>query len=170
MRFVRFLLTIFSVSWLLVSCESVDPAGAQQLEYRRLSIATEPAGDYYVGRRFHIEKTHFWGYMRRPGQSWDSARLVVLNEQRMNQPDRYPESPLSGSRSYGDDHNHEYRLWGNFSGRKVYDPNSNLMLPEFVLQRWELKNASPGWLFKPGEKFNGRQLLRAEPGANPNAL
>jgi len=28
-------------------------------------------------------------------------------------------------------------------------------------------SSTPGWLFKPNEKFNGYQLLRAEPEAMP---
>ena len=59
------------------------------------------------------------------------------------------------------------KLLSIITGRKVFDPNSNLVLPEFELRRWEVRNESPGWLFKPNEKFNGSQLLRAEPGALP---
>ncbi len=43
----------------------------------------------------------------------------------------------------------------------------HLVLPEFELTRWEMLNAHPGWLFKPGERFNGTQLLRGEPGSAP---
>jgi hypothetical protein len=160
---------LLAISVLLCSCQTGGMGGGDpvQLEYRRLSIASEAPGDYYVGRRFHINCTHFWGYVRRPGESWDKSRLVVMNEKFMKQPDRYPEIPAGDGPAYGDDHNTEYRLWGEFSGRKVYDPNSNLQLPEFVLRRYEVKDQSPGWLFRPNEKFNGQQLLRGEPGATP---
>ncbi len=160
---------LLTISALLCSCQTGGMGGGDpvQLEYRRLSIASEAPGDYYVGRRFHINCTHFWGYVRRPGESWDKSRLVVMNEKFMKQPDRYPEIPAGDGPAYGDDHNTEYRLWGEFSGRKVYDPNSNLLLPEFVLRRYEVKDQSPGWLFRPNEKFNGQQLLRGEPGATP---
>jgi hypothetical protein len=164
-RFIPFLVLAFAV--LLSACQSTNPRIAQLMEYRRMEIATEPRGDYYIGRRFHIERTHFWGYVRRPGESWDQSRLVIMNERQARQPDRYPEIPSGDGPAYGSDHNREYRLWGYFSGRKIYDPNSNLALPEFVLQRWEVKSESPGWLFKPDERFNGRQLMRGEPGATP---
>ena len=169
-RHLLILLTAL-VCLFLAACEStgggsVDP---MQLEYRRLSIASEPPGNYFVGRRFHLQQRHFWGYVRRPGESWDQSRLVVINEKFAKQPDRYPEIPSGDGPAYGSDHNREYRLWGYFSGRRVYDPNSDLMLPEFVLQRYELKNESPGWLFKPNEKFNGQYLLRDEPSARPGA-
>jgi hypothetical protein len=58
-------------------------------------------------------------------------------------------------------------VWGRFTGRKIYDPNSDLILPEFEAIRYELISSTPGWLFKPNEKFNGYQLLRAEPEAMP---
>jgi len=159
-------LILLSLAVLLTACQSTT-RGGPQVEQRRMAIAAEPPGDYYVGRRFHIDKTHFWGYVRRPGESWDRSRLVVLNERFTKQPDRLPEIPGGDGPAYGSDHNHEYRLWGHFSGRRVYDPNSNMILPEFVLQRAELKNTSPGWLFKPDERFNGTQLLRGERGSTP---
>jgi hypothetical protein len=42
-----------------------------------------------------------------------------------------------------------------------------MILPEFELRRWEVLNDSPGWLFRPNERFNGKQLLRGEPGSAP---
>jgi hypothetical protein len=158
------------VSLILTACDTTGGAGAgdpMQLEYRRLSIASEPPGNYFVGRRYHLEQRHFWGYVRRPGESWDKSKLVVINEKYAKQPDRYPEVPSGDGPAYGSDHNCEYRLWGYFSGRRCYDPNSDLMLPEFVLQRYEVKNQSPGWLFKPNEKASSQYLLRDEPGAHP---
>lgn len=134
---------------------------------RNATIAAEAPGDYYVGRRFRIDRTHFWGYLRRPRQSWDQSRLVVMNEKSARQPDRLREEPGNGEQGFGYDHNSEYRVWGSFTGRKIYDPNSDLALPEFQPTRYELITPSGGWLFKPNERFNGYQLLRAEPGTTP---
>jgi len=153
-------------SVLLGGCQSsslYDP----QIEARRLAIANEPLGDYFIGRRFHIDRTHFWGYLRRPRQSWDDSKLVMLNERVLRAPDRFPEVPTGTQPAHGYDHNREYRIWGSYTGRKVYDPNSNLILPEFQLRRFEVHNPSPGWLFHPSERFNGTQLLRNEPDAIP---
>jgi hypothetical protein len=154
----------------LTSCATTGSGlsgnAAAQMATRQAQIAQEPAGDYWVGRRFHIERTHLWGYLRRPGESWDKSRLVILSERVTSQPDRLPETANSDLR-YGYDHNCEYHFWGEFSGRRIYDPNSNLILPEFTLRRHKLVSTSPGWLFRPGERFNGNQLLRAELGANP---
>lgn len=124
---------------------------------RAADIAMEPPGDYWVGRRWWTEGTRFWGYLRRPQQPWSQAKLVVMNESVARTPDRLPESPETGP-AHGFDHNYEYRIWGNFTGQEVYDPNSNLMLPEFRLQTYELLNASPGFLFVPGERYNPKRL------------
>ena len=145
---------------LLAGCE--DPMLQQRIEERRLSIMSEPRGDYFIGRRFYIDHTQFWGYLRRPGQSWDEARLVLINETHKLYPDRLPEMPLGGGPAHGFDHNREYKMTGHFTGRKLYDPNSDLFLPEFVLTGWEIRNESPGWLFNPKERGDGQHLLRYE--------
>ena len=151
---------ILGLALLLSSC--VDPMVEQHIATRRLMIAGEPRGDWFIGRRYFIERTQFWGYIRRPGQSWDDARLVMINESQKRVPDRLPEMPMDGSPAHGFDHNREYRMWGHFTGRKVYDPNSDLFLPEFMLTNWEVQNESPGWLFHPKERYDGQHLLRFE--------
>ena len=124
---------------------------------RAAEIAAEPPGDYWVGRRWWTEGTRFWGYLRRPGRPWSEAQLVMMNESVKHTPDRLQEDPASGP-GHGFDHNYEYRIWGRFSGQQVYDPNSNLMLPEFVLQNYEVVSAHPGFLFQPGEQYNPKRL------------
>ena len=134
----------------------------QRIEERSLAIQNEPRGDHFIGRRFYIERTQFWGYLRRPGQSWDDAKLVIFNEGRKQAPDRLPEMPSGDGMAHGFDNNTEYRIKGRYTGRKIYDPNSDLFLPEFLLTGWEILNESPGWLFHPKEKVDGRHLLRFE--------
>lgn len=158
-RFLPALLLVLAS--LLASC--VDPMVQQQIDQRSAMIAAEPRGDWFIGRRYFIDRTHLWGYVRRPGQSWDDARLVIINERFKTVPDRLPEQPSGNGPAFGFDHNREYRLWGHLSGQKVYDPNSDMFVPEFVLTRWEVKNESPGWLFHPKEKYDGAHLLRFEP-------
>jgi hypothetical protein len=70
--------------------------------------------------------------------------------------------PTDGGNAHGYDHNHEYKMFGHFTGKKVYDPNSDLFLPEFMLTNWELISESPGWLFHPKERYDGEHLLRFE--------
>ena len=162
----RLLLPLFLFAMLgLTACE--NPMIQEQINQRNAAIAAETPGDYFIGRRFYIDRTHFWGYVRKPQQPWQSSKLVVLNEKLALAPDRVKEEPADGSPAFGYDHNSEYKLWGYFSGRKVYDPNSDLFLSEFVLQRSQLISDHPGWLFMPKERFNGNQLLRPEPDAMP---
>ena len=144
---------------LLASCAD-NTANQEAIDLRHQMIAAEPQGDYFIGRRFAVERTQFWGYLRKPGQPWEEAKLVMFNESKMLQPDRLKEMPLDNSPAHGYDHNYEYHIWGSYSGRKVYDPNADLFLPEFVLTKWELINTTPGWLFKPNEKFDGAHLMR----------
>ena len=95
------LLLLLPVLFLLAACQTTDPYVEQQKQYRRLEIAAEAPGDYYIGRRFHVPNTHFWGYVRRPGESWEQSRLVVLNERLMRQPDRLPEMPAGDGPEHG---------------------------------------------------------------------
>ena len=118
---------------------------------RAAQIAAEPSGSYFVGRRYYIQKTRFWGYVRKPGQPWKTAKLVMINESKMAQPDRKPET--RGAGSYGYDQNYEYKLRGYYTGDKVYDPNSNQILPEFMLTGAEVTNKDPGWIFSPSDRY-----------------
>ena len=125
----------------LAGCAS-GPSG---IEHARIDnaarIAAEPPGDYYIGRRYFKMNYKFWGYVRRPGQPWSTAQLVMLNEKQKLAPDRE-------ANSFGSDNNYEYKLYGNFSGETVYEPASNGMYPEFVLKNYELISSSPPPIFK----------------------
>jgi hypothetical protein len=122
-------------------CETV-PQGIQQAKIEMAQrIATEPSGDYYIGRRYYKPDFKFWGYVRRPGQPWSNAQLVMLNEKQKLAPDRE-------NLSFGSDNNYEYKLYGYFSGDNVYEPASNGVYPEFVLKRYELISTNPTPIFK----------------------
>jgi hypothetical protein len=122
-------------------CETV-PQGIQQAKIEMAQrIAAEPSGDYYIGRRYYKPDFKFWGYVRRPGQPWSSAQLVMLNEKQKLAPDRE-------QLSFGSDNNYEYKLHGYFSGDNVYEPASNGVYPEFVLKSYELISTNPTPIFK----------------------
>src|SRR5205814_5680962 len=104
-------------------------------------IAAEPAGDYYIGRRYFKPDFKFWGYVRRPNQPWSTAQLVMLNEKEKLAPDRE-------QLNFGGDNNYEYKLYGYFSGQTVYEPASNGFYPEFVLKKYELISINPPPIFK----------------------
>ncbi len=120
---------------------------------RSAEIAAEPTGDFFYGRRYHVEKTRFWGYIRQPRQSWSQAKLVILREDKAKCPDRLPENGPPGQR-FAFDNNYEYRLRGYYTGKTSYEPNSNQFLPEFMLTGHEVLNRQPGWLFRPDDRYD----------------
>jgi len=133
---------------LLNACQTASP----EVGARNQRILQEPSGDGWIGRRVAVQKTRFWGYIRRPRQLWDQAQLVIFNERHKLAPDRLSEVASGGQRSFQFDHNYEYALQGSLSGRKVYDPNSDKILPEFILQDYSLLDTNPGFLFHPRER------------------
>ena len=125
----------------LGGCQTM-PNGIQEARTQlQQNIAAEPIGDYYIGRRYFKPEFKFWGYVRRPGQPWSTAQLVMLNEKQKLAPDRE-------KLQFGYDNNYEYKLYGHFSGEKVYEPASNGIYPEFVLERFELVSTNPPPIFK----------------------
>src|SRR5438132_13748573 len=122
-------------------CETT-PQGIHQARIEMAQhIAAEPAGDYFIGRRYYKPDFKFWGYIRRPGQPWSTAQLVMLNEKEKLAPDRE-------RLEFGSDNNYEYKFYGSFSGQTVYEPASNGFYPEFVLKRYELISTNPPPIFQ----------------------
>ena len=71
---------------LLCQCDTLR-SDCRAVAEREAQIAQEPGGDYYIGRRYYVPFTRFWGYLRRPGSSWRTARrgenqLNETNEKR----------------------------------------------------------------------------------------
>src|SRR5216110_3703662 len=131
----------------LGSCQTT-PQGIHQARIEMAQhIAAEPAGDYFIGRRYYKPDFKFWGYVRRPGQPWSTAELVMLNEKQKLAPDRERVD-------FGSDNNYEYKLYGYFSGDKVYEPASNTIYPEFVLKGYEVLSTNPPPIFSL--QFSGR--------------
>ncbi len=148
-RAARILLSIEILlgAFILAGCESV-PSGIQESRVAMTqSIQSEPPGNYFIGRRYFKPDYKIWGYIRRPGQPWTTAQLVMLNEKKKLAPDRE-------HLNFGEDNNYEYKLYGYFSGEKVYEPASNTIYPEFVLERYELISTNPPPIFK--SQFSGR--------------
>lgn len=131
--------------------------GGPTVEERAAKIASEPTGDFYYGRRYHVEKTRFWGYLRKPRESAKRAKLVMFDEWQKNSPDRFSENG-SGEQRYAFDHNYEYRIRGSFTGKEAYEPNSNQFLPIFKLTGYELVDRNPGWLFSPADRYEKTRI------------
>jgi hypothetical protein len=139
---VQLLLGVF----LFAGCETV-PQGIQQAKIDMAThIRSEPPGDYYIGRRYFKPDYKFWGYVRKPGQPWSTAVLVMLNEKQKLAPDRE-------QMHFGVDNNYEYKLTGYFSGERVYEPASNGIYPEFVVKNFELISTNPTPIF--ASQFSG---------------
>lgn len=131
--------------------------GGPSAEQRMVDIANEATGDFYYGRRYYVQKTRFWGYLREPRQPVDQAKLVIFREDRKHNPDRLFETGPADQR-YGYDNNYEYRIRGSYTGQNAYDPNSNQFLPVFMLSEFEVVNRDPGWLFSPADHYNPLSL------------
>src|SRR2546429_9444944 len=86
----------------LGSCETM-PQGIHQARVEMAQhIAAEPAGDYFIGRRYYKADFKFWGYIRHPSQPLSTAQLGMLNETDKLAPDR--ERP-----EFGSDNDYEYK-------------------------------------------------------------
>jgi hypothetical protein len=134
----------------LTNCVSAPTYSQSSRRSLQASIAAEPPGDYFIGRRYFKNNYRFWGYVRRPGEPWSRAVLVMLNENHALAPDRAQLGPGTGQ-SYeghaGFDNNYEYRLEGYFSGDRVYELVSNRVYPEFVLTGYTLRSTHPPPIF-----------------------
>jgi hypothetical protein len=134
-------LTMAFAALLLAGCETTQDQFNQSQALLKQTIANEPPGNYFIGRRFYRKNYFFWGYIRQPRQPWSSAKLVMMNEQKKLAPDRQANAP-------GSDSNYEYRLQGYFSGQTVYEPASNSFYPEFVLTGYQLISNQPAQIFR----------------------
>ena len=150
-RLFHFVFASEILLWLFVftGCGTSMPQGIQQSRADAAQrIQAEPPGDYFIGRRYFKGSVFkFWGYVRKPGQPWNTAQLVVFNEKEKLAPDRE-------RLSFGSDNNYEYRLYGTFTGQTVYEPASNGFYQEFVLKRYELISTNPPPIFK--SQYNDR--------------
>jgi hypothetical protein len=125
-----FILSFFLVTLLLLfsGCETIQVQNRADRRALDASIAQEKPGNYYIGRRFYKVDYHMWGWVKKPGEPWKQAQLVMMNEQRTLIPDR-------AEKKLGCDNDYEYFLYGFYSGDKVYEPASDHFYPEFVLTK-----------------------------------
>jgi hypothetical protein len=149
--FLVFLFTLMFFS----GCATADP-NTQSRSTMLSEINAEPQGDYFIARRYYKVDYKFWGYIRKPGESWAAARMVMLNEQEKLAPDR----ELG---KLGSDNGYEYKFFGKFTGETVYEPASNGFYPEFKLKGYELKNVSPAPIFKVPGALDPQRRIIAKP-------
>lgn len=149
-------------SWCLLLAALLVVSGCETTTVTRAdpraaaAIAAETPGDYFIGRRYYKQDYKMWGWVRRPGQPWKSAQLVMLNENTMIAPDR-------AEGNIGVDNNREYRLRGRFTGGQVYEPASNRFYPEFVLTGHEVISTAPPMIFGDRRALDPRVRLLTPP-------
>ena len=81
MRALLLSLSFFPFVVLLAGCDGPEQSGIRAARLaQRQAILNEAPGDYYIGRRYYNPNYKFWGYLRRPGQPWKDAKLVLLDE------------------------------------------------------------------------------------------
>ncbi|MBQ4613915.1 MAG: hypothetical protein IJB31_03195 [Akkermansia sp.] len=136
----------------LSQCNTMK-SDCEALRQREQEIAAEQRGDYYVGRRYYVPLTRFWGYLREPGKSWRTSRLVIMDESVVRTPDRGYEPPVSGA-TFGTDQNIEYMVKGSYTGENAYDPSTDQILPVFKATSYTVRNEKPGFLFVPSEEYD----------------
>ncbi len=159
-------LALFAGAGLLCQCDTLK-SDCRAVAEREAEIARESPGDYYVGRRYYVPLTRFWGYLRRPGESWRTAKLVIMDESVVRNPDRGYEPPVKGA-TFGYDQNYEYLVSGSYTGEKAYDPSTDQILPVFRPTQFEVRNKKPGFLFVPSEKYR-EDYVTLQPQLVPSA-
>lgn len=149
---IRKLFTASALCLVLSQCHSLQ-SDCQAIQEREAQIARETPGNYYVGRRYYVPLTRFWGYLREPQKSWRTAKLVIMDESLCRTPDRGYEPPVKGA-VFGTDKNVEYVVRGSYTQEKAYDPSTNQVLPVFKATGFEVRNREPGFLFTPSEEYS----------------
>jgi len=142
---------------LLPGCATADPKGNAAARSAMLAeIKAEKPGSYYIGRRYYKVDYKFWGFVRKPGQPWSTAKMVMLNEQGKLAPDRE-------QGKIGADNDYEYKLVGDFSGQTVYEPASNGFYPEFILKGYELRSTTPARIYREAGATDPKRRIIAKP-------
>jgi hypothetical protein len=150
------LLVVAAAALVVAGCQTTQDSFSQSQSALSQAIASEPPGNYFIGRRFYRRYYFFWGYIRQPRQPWSTAKLVMMNEQKVVDPDRQANKP-------GFDNNFEYRLQGYFSGQTVYEPASNSFYPEFVLTGYKLISDHPPQIFRDPKALDPDRLSIDKP-------
>lgn len=127
---------LIGVLFFVTGCETIQVQNRADRRAIDAAIAQEKPGNYYIGRRFYKTDYHMWGWVKKPGEPWKQAQLVMMNEQQKLIPDR-------AEKKLGCDNDYEYFLYGFYSGDKVYEPASDRFYPEFVLTKAVLVDKAP---------------------------
>lgn len=151
-----FLILLAALLLPLTGCETTNSTTAHVSPSVAATIAREPQGNYYIGRRYYKRDYKMWGWVRRPGEPWKNSQLVMMNENTKIVPDRE-------AASIGSDNNYEYRLEGRFTGGKIYEPASNSFYPEFVFTGAQVVSTTPPNIFGDRRALDPKVRLLTPP-------
>jgi len=92
------------------------------------------APEYWVAHRFVDDMGGSgWGWVKKKGDSWGSAKWVALQENPGT-----ATAPYRKLLTHDADNNWEFKFWGSFAPYKAYDPHLDEMVPVFVLEGYEV--------------------------------
>jgi len=74
-----------------------------------------------------------WGWVKKNGESWGSAKWIALQETPGT-----AVAPFRKLTKRDGDANWEFKFWGSYASYKAYDPRLDELLPVFVLQGYEV--------------------------------
>jgi len=101
--------------------------------------AGKQTGPPFIGHRAVIEKYTGWGWIKPEGQSWGNAQWAAIQEDLevgLIVPGRYLAHP-------DQDNDTQYRLFGQFTDDKAYEPNLDVFIPIFQLHGFERIGKAP---------------------------
>jgi hypothetical protein len=93
----------------------------------------------YVGHRLpDAMGGQGWGWVKKNGEKWDSAKWIALQETL-----GVAVAPHRKLFKSDADSNWEYKIWGKWASYKAYDPRMDEELPVFILQGYEVIGPQP---------------------------
>jgi hypothetical protein len=97
------------------------------------SSAGDTTGNIYIGHRAVVEKYNGWGWIKKESDSWNKSKWATIREVpgAIIVPGRYLKHP-------DNDANIQYRLYGEFSNDKAYEPNKDVFVDVFILKGFEV--------------------------------
>ncbi len=139
-----------------------EPAAPAVPKLVNLAPPAQRFGDgvTYIGHRFYEEKGGGWGWIKKEGDSWGSAKWVALKEDPIL--GRVAPSRKMGSRSA--DQDYEYRMTGRYiEGKFAYDPHLDENLPVFAIESYQSLGPAKPIDRKPGppERFTRARRSRS---------
>jgi hypothetical protein len=96
--------------------------------------------DYWIAHRLiDPDGGQGWGWVRQPGQNWNDATWIALQETL-----GVAVAPHRHLQKADMDANWEFKFWGKFASYKAYDPRLDEQIPVFILEGYEvLGQAAP---------------------------